>query len=421
MDLEIDHRSVLAPKRSSPLVTWLIVGLVAARVLAVAWLLFGPMLDTHRGSITGDVRRYRAIAEEDGIPYRDFSVEYPPVTLLNIELAGAAEVPTGARLLVLTQLACDLAVAASLGWGWNRKAALAYLALGAATVLYPFIYLRTDLLSVALAIGGLALAHPARAVSGGVLFALATLAKFWNLALVPILFVRHQRRFLATAAGTVSAAMAAWFVVGGPRGMLDVFTFRGATGWQIESIPGALVRLVDPSTVRPEQGSWRAGEIPFYGKPLLGMAMVAAVLGVAYLLKRGGQLDGRLGEAVAPLTAVTSFIILAPIISPQYLVWILPFTALGWMYGERLLATIGALAYGGSVWMFHLVRQYIEAEPFAITVLWARNALLVWLLVLGFIRLGRAARRGSRSADVELNLTRDEAAGAPLAATALRS
>jgi len=390
----VRHRRTQIPERW---VTWLIIGLVAARALAVLWLLFGPMLDTYRGAITGDVRRYREIVEEPGIPYRDFRVEYPPVTLLNIEIAGAAEVPVGSRLLVLTQFACDLAIALSLAVGWHRRAALAYLALGAATIVYPFIYLRTDLLSVALAIGGLALARRGRDTLGGVAFGLATLAKFWNLALVPILVVRAQRRFLTAAASAVAVAVAAWTAVGGIRGPLDVVSFRGATGWQIESIPGSLIRLLDPSSVRAEQGSWRAGEIPFFGKPALALAMAAAVVGVAYLLKRAGRDREALSQAVAPLTAVTAFIVLAPIISPQYLVWVVPFAALAWWYGQRSLALIAAAAYAGSVWMFHLVRQYIEAEPFALAVLWARNAVLVWLLIAGFRALWMAAHRPHES------------------------
>ena len=69
--------------------------------------------------------RFTEIAAAEGRAYRDFPVEYPPVSLAAIELAAGADAnETGARLLWLMVL-CDLATAAALAFGWGRRAAFA--------------------------------------------------------------------------------------------------------------------------------------------------------------------------------------------------------------------------------------------------------------------------------------------------------
>src|SRR5436309_3390154 len=47
-----------------------------------------PDLVTRAGEslLEADASRYQAIAEHPGTPYRDFQVEYPPITLVGIEL-----------------------------------------------------------------------------------------------------------------------------------------------------------------------------------------------------------------------------------------------------------------------------------------------------------------------------------------------
>jgi uncharacterized membrane protein len=60
----------------------------------------------------------------------------------------------------------------------------------------------------------------------------------------------------AVVAGVLAAA-AAWLA--GANSLMQVVTFRGAQGWQIESVVGSLIHLRGSETVRLESGAWRIG------------------------------------------------------------------------------------------------------------------------------------------------------------------
>src|SRR6266545_4202324 len=75
------------------------------------------------------VARFTEIASAEGRPYRDFPVEYPPVSLAAIEaVAGTNRNQTGANLVWFMVL-CDLVTVAALAFGWGRRAAVYYLLL----------------------------------------------------------------------------------------------------------------------------------------------------------------------------------------------------------------------------------------------------------------------------------------------------
>src|SRR5437868_1227483 len=142
---------------------WLVAAaLIALRIAIVPVVLTRTWPYGSATAVRSDVGRYQDIAASRGTPYRDFELEQPPVTLAAIDaLAGGSEHAATVRLMY-SQLILDLAVTAILVWAWGRRAAFAYLLLGLPLVLYPFLYLRLDLLSVALAIGALALVHRRR-------------------------------------------------------------------------------------------------------------------------------------------------------------------------------------------------------------------------------------------------------------------
>src|SRR6202011_2431690 len=137
---------------------------------------------------------------------RDFPVEYPPVMLGAIELLDSSTTHDATVATMWSQLALDLIVAVLILWGWGRRASLAYLIIGFPLICYPFLYLRLDLLSVALAVAALALLRRRRPGWGGIVLAVAVFSKLWPILLVPSLVVRRSWRALATFAVATGAA-----------------------------------------------------------------------------------------------------------------------------------------------------------------------------------------------------------------------
>ena len=392
-----DAEPAAAPTSAWPTwLPWALVGLmIAVRVAAIAVLLSTGVADEH-SVLGGDTRRY-AEYFNGGTPYRDFPVEYPPLTL---GLAWAVHRPSllaNIALLAVSQLVIELLVATVLWRTWGRRAGFAYLVLGTPMAFFPFPYVRIDLLSVLLAVGGAALGRTRRQVAGGAVLAAAAFAKVWPVVLVPALLVRRQWRGLAAWALPGLVGLAAWVAWAGTSGLGQVATFRGANGWQIESFPGIVIHMIDPASSHVEQGAWRTSVgVPGWSKVVMAAA-VLTVLVVAWrwAARAGAELAV---DAYAPVAVVVAMLVFGPILSPQYVLWFLPFAAIAAARGDRV---VGALTLGiTALTTFVLASIHAQTEG----ALWAtipivvRNLLLVALGVVVLVRLRDGARRAERTA-----------------------
>ena len=101
--------------------------------------------------------RFHAIATTPGVPYRDFTIEYPIGELAIIEIVGSSSLAAARAILAGLAFAADLMTFAALFWGWGIGVARRYLVVG--TPLLIFIYRRSDLVSVALAAFAMALIY----------------------------------------------------------------------------------------------------------------------------------------------------------------------------------------------------------------------------------------------------------------------
>ncbi len=374
-------------------VRWLLALLVALH-LAAAWNVAFNSDWTVPDFATGDNRRFREIAAAPGVPYRDADIEYPPLGWLYLELIGAPDdVTTGGRLLVLTQLVADLAVAAALAYGWGRRTAVAWLVLMLPLCWEGWIYGRFDLLAVALAMWGLALARRHRETLGGALVGLSAFVKAWPIVTVPGLAVEHRPRALRTSLLTLLIGGLGWLALGGPSGVAQVVSFRGATGWQVESTVGSVLLLDATRPSRSESGALRIGEQPGWAKVVLAVLLLGGIV-IAWLLARRAARSGGTSPAEAAvlgnLVCVGLLLVLSPLLSPQYLVWLLPFVAIRWrdwlitglMAASLVLSALVARNYG---------QLLNHGTGWGLLVL-VRNGLLVAIVGLGFQRLVRSHR-----------------------------
>ena len=374
---------------------WALVAvLVLGRIVAVPITLDQRAAQGNHKVLTGDIHRFYTIATHTGTPYRSFEVEYPPLMLGAIKLLDSSSIPDATAATMWTQLLLDLSVAVLLAWGWGKRAGLAYLILGAPFIVYPFLYLRLDLLSVALAVGGLALVRHRRPALGGVSLALACFAKVWPVLIVPSLLVRRSWRALAAFVGVGAAGMVAWVAWAGTNGLTQVVSMRGATGWEIESTVGAVVRLTGNYHVRLNRGAWRIGIVPSWANLILAGLCLVTVVVVWAFASRWRPHGALVLDGVAVIGAIGAFLIFSPLLSPQFMIWIVPFAAIAAARGEKVIAGLVFAVVALSVADLNLVWELVHTGQFAPqAIVLGRNVLLVALVGVCLARLIQGVRQ----------------------------
>ena len=299
------------------------------------------------------IDRYIEIATGEGRPYVDRQVEYMPVDVLVMEMVAVGSSEGSYRAFVAVALAADLGIGAVLAYGWGSATAVRYLLLSLAAL--PFLFLTTDLVSVFLAVAGIALALRGREALGGVTLAVAVLTKVWPAAVVPALFVAGRRRAVAVACVGAALGFAAWLLYAGVGGPSQVLTFRGAKGWEVESVVGVMVWIALGRTTTVEQGAPRVGTAPTWARLALGAALL---FGLVALWRKARWWQGKV-EGVPATVAVSLVIACSPLFSLGYVTWLLPWSAIAgderehrafvWACGTAVALTgVMALVYTGA-------------------------------------------------------------------------
>ena len=180
----------------------------------------------------------------------------------------------------------------------------------------------------------------------GAALALSVFAKVWPLVVAPTMLLRRQWRGLTAWAITGAAALAGWVTWAGPTGSARSSRSAGASGWQIESIPGIVLHALDPDGSTVQQGAWRTAVAsprrgPHGSEPRRPRRRRPGVVVGRHAVRPAGARDrapnsghgpdGAIDlvvEGLAPLAAVVALLVFSSIISPQYVLWFLPFAAL---------------------------------------------------------------------------------------------
>lgn len=356
--------------------------LVAVYALATT---VGPTSDT----TVNDLYVYSVYADllRDGLrPFADFGFEYPPLALAPIALGGGEH---GELLLALAMLACLLAAQ----WCCRRLAgpAAAWVVAVSPLLLGAAVRTHYDALPAALAIAALLALARERPRLGFALLGAGAMVKAWPLVLVPVALAwlagRGQRRAagqgVAVCAAVCAVVLAPFAVpAGGLDGLRDAVRFHLDRPVQIESTPASVLFALGEShvtghPVRPDpyKSNGLAGGPAAAVQALFALALVLALAGAAWLAARGRD-AAHLARCC--LLAVLAFVALGKVLSPQYMVWLVPFAAVVWAQGARLPAglTLAAVA----VTQLEFPARYFDlvaADPATIAIVAVRNALLV--------------------------------------------
>lgn len=353
-------------------------------VAAIAGVLFlGSWATIHHGFYSKhqivDTPLYQHYGDwvlHGNVPYRDFSLEYPPGALPAFILPAvgnsASAEPSATtigpyrvrtayrRNFELLMELCALASIALLAVGLLRLGASngrMAMSLGLAALspllLGPVLLSRFDLWPTALALAALVAILGDRHWIGFGLLGAATAAKIFPAVLLPIGIVwvwkRAGKRELASCLGIYVAVLAACFVpfaIAAPHGLVHSFAVQLNRPLQIESLGAAVLvglhHLVGlAASVQNGSGSQN---LSASGSQVVAWAQTAlqvvALLGVWVWFARGDANRERLVRASA--AAIVAFVAFGKVLSPQFLIWLCPFILL--VLGRRGLATSALLA-----------------------------------------------------------------------------
>ena len=403
-----------------------LIATLALGILIAGWV--GMHHGFYRHSQIADTpiyQRYGDAIARGQVPYRDFALEYPPAALPAFALPSLLRSPRGdlaryedwfeAEMLFCGGLALvfALSVLLDLRAGPGRiAAALGFVAV-APLLLGSVVLSRFDLWLAALVSGALAALVAGRNRLGSGVLGVAFAAKLFPAGLLPLAVgwvwrQRGRREAVICLAVFVAVVLACFvpFVAVAPHGVWDALTRQTNRPLQIESL-GAGVLLAAHAvgglgiTMRPSHGSQNlAGSLP---DTLAAVQTVVQILALACIwiwFVRGPATRDRLVQSWA--AAVCAFVALGKVLSPQFLIWLVPLVPL--LRGRRGLAAAAVLGVAlvvTQIWFpYRYWRLALHFDEVASWLVLVRDLVLLALLAVLVWPGERSARlaRGAASA-----------------------
>ena len=327
----------------------------------------------------------------DGREVGRLIMNHPPFILHVLRAWGALTHATGLPLAFWMRITCALAdlLAVWLLWRMSARlrlewAALVLVALAPAALLISGFHGNTDPIMIAFALAAVYLLDRGERVwLAGAAFAVACSVKAWPLVLVPavLFYVRPFRAkivFALSAVGTAVLPGLPWIVTDTALIVQNVLGYGSLSGWW-----GLTYLLPVP---------WR---------PAVATVMFAGVLAVQTWMH----------ERVAPLymqcaVIAAVFLLLASGFGPQYLAWMVPWTAAaGWRLSLPFHVASGVYLLGlytawSNGWLY-----FADAHKYGIP-LWVYRAGLMTWATLALVLAG-AYRRGALMRDRTPRTTRE--------------
>jgi Glycosyltransferase family 87 len=351
-----------------------------------------------------DLFVYRTYAEPvlaGALPYRDVFSEYPPLASPAIVLPGLAG--TGADSFRLAIAAWTLLLGAAVvllcgalagRTGGSRGRAMV------AAALMPLLcgaLVRThfDLAPVALTLAALWLLCAERPRAGMAVLGLGAMTKFFPLLIAPValawLVGRGSRREAWQGAAALVAGLAVFgaaAAAASPDGALEALRYHLDRPVQIESTPALVLLALDEAGLGDavSVASHRSDGLVHPADGLVSGALVAVLIGViAMLALSAARREDPRSLVLASLAAVAAFAVLGKVLSPQFMIWIVPLGALAFAW--RMYALAAVVAAAAVLTQLEFPARYFELvdrEPFPLVLLTLRNAALLAVVAMAW-------------------------------------
>jgi hypothetical protein len=368
---------------------------------------------------TGDLAHFYRAANRmslDSLPYREVLWEFPPLTLVPLFVAKTfSELATSAATSFrLFQLAfAGIMVLAEYGslvllrrWMPQRATSITFAWTVMVLPIATLTWFRWDFMSVFFATTAV-IAIDRRRPSAPWVFA-GYFTRLWPAGLVVPQYLEQRRPDLARTIAFCAAGTAGWWLFS-PSGFADFLEFRRGSGLQIESVMASVVRPFGVGRTASVSGAEVVGKGGWdWVEPLMLVALVSTVIAVAVVSSRRPT-----NVVAATGVVVIATMIYSRILSPQYLVWIVPFAAILYAQGLRRPAKLVTAAGLMTVWFIYYYAELVdhssgESSPWHLVLL-GRNILLVLLV----IELARVAWLAAPAGDGETDVGSSVGAASP--------
>ena len=376
--------------------------LLAVVVLLLAWACLDHWFYAHGRIVDTPFYQGYGLAIRNGeVPYRDVAVDYPPGALPVFLAPTYFGQPTWivdydrwfSRLMAL----CGVALLAFVALARPPGRGLALLAL-TPLLLGSLVLSRFDLWPAALAAAGIAALLADRHRLGWLALALAFTAKLYPVVLLPLAavwtFRRRGGRELGRCAAVFTVAVAAVFApfaAVAPHGLWRSLWGQVSRPLQVETLAASFLTTFGHPADEVSHNS--VGIVGHGGVAAATTAVELAVLVALWVAFARGPAER---ERFLRYTAacVCAFVTFGKVLSPQYLIWLVPLVALVGGVRGRVAVTLLVAAMVTTQFWFSAPRYeaYIQGYRYAGLVL-LRDLLLVALLAV----LALPARRLSRA------------------------
>ncbi len=340
-----------------------------------------------------DVRAYhdyasRTMAGE--IPYRDFLVEYP-VGAMPVFLLPRCVAPTFAAYrwaFAAEMMVVDGILVALIAGCWRdpaeRRRALIWYSLSLG-LLGALPIARFDLMPAALAFGAALSWSRGRCGFAGVLAGVGGIVKLFPLAAVlpgGVDSVPGRLRGFASLILTVGLGVAAWMILG-QAGVARSMRYHAGRGLEIESVWASFLMVAAHLLRWPLAHDFNHSSVelitPLAGV-LAGVSLPMQVMGLAIVVYRFRKAPRPEFIRFAG-ASVVAFATLGKVLSPQYMLWCLPFVmALPGRAGRYARPLMLACCGLSSLAYFWAGVGLLSFHPLAVGILLARNLGMLALL-----------------------------------------
>jgi hypothetical protein len=332
---------------------------------AIIFLSALPWIHVLTASDSQDVGLYREIIGDllsGKLPYRDRVLEYPPYALAVFIVPAIFGIKAYADVFILWAAFADSVIRSILLLLCcrNSKRATWFLPLlvycVSALFLHGFFLIRYDIFPALVTLFALFAFTTNRYVLAGALVALGTGIKLYPILFAPPLFLLALR---SAAGGRFAAGLATGFL---PIAVLSFFlpwwkflTFHSARGLQVESLYASILWLGHKLGLLNLKWTFTKAWFEIQGEAvdtvlpccrlLFASGVCVSVLFVSWAAMRCRKPSAS-SLARLLLVPLLAFMVFNQVLSPQYMIWLLPFAAVGILAGKPVPGLLIAAAAG---------------------------------------------------------------------------